>query len=172
MSHWDYRDATGMRVLRPADTTYVSGLQAWIDAIPAADRGLLVEIGSYRGESAVMFAPHFREVICIDPWVDLEREHADFVARTAGFVNVSARRQLSIEAAKEFVDVSVDVVYIDANHQWRGVVSDILAWRPKVRPGGWIGGHDYSEPCAVVKAVDHYFPGAQIFEDTSWLAQI
>jgi glycosyltransferase involved in cell wall biosynthesis len=35
------------------------------------------------------------------------------------------------------------VSYIDADHRYESVVSDIQAWWPKVRPGGILSGHDY-----------------------------
>ena len=49
----------------------------------------------------------------------------------------------SVEASKDFADESIDFVYIDANHSYASVESDILAWFPKVRVGGIIGGHDF-----------------------------
>ena len=48
---------------------------------------------------------------------------------------------LSTVAAKTFPDKYFDFVYIDADHE--RAYEDILAWLPKVRPGGVIAGHDY-----------------------------
>jgi len=41
-------------------------------------------------------------------------------------------------------DGMLDMVFIDADHNYESVRSDIAAWRPKVKPGGIIAGHDYS----------------------------
>ena len=49
----------------------------------------------------------------------------------------------STEAASIILDETVDVVYIDARHDYRSVAQDIDAWWPKVRPGGILAGHDY-----------------------------
>jgi hypothetical protein len=52
-------------------------------------------------------------------------------------------RQLSTEAAREFKDGQLDFAYLDAMHSYEGVAEDLLVWRPKVRPGGILAGHDY-----------------------------
>lgn len=49
----------------------------------------------------------------------------------------------SSEAAKLVSNHSLDFVFIDADHSYEGAKADILAWRSKVKPGGWICGHDY-----------------------------
>jgi predicted O-methyltransferase YrrM len=48
----------------------------------------------------------------------------------------------SAVACNRFESESVDFVYIDANHSYNFVKEDILAWLPKVKKGGVIGGHD------------------------------
>jgi hypothetical protein len=63
----------------------------------------------------------------------------------------------SVEAAKEFPDGSLDLVFIDGAHDYDNVRNDILAWRPKVRPGGILSGHDYRMGgvyFGLIKAVD------------------
>ena len=45
----------------------------------------------------------------------------------------------SIEKTKH----SIDLVYLDARHDYRSVVDDICAWFPLVTPGGLLAGHDY-----------------------------
>jgi hypothetical protein len=52
-------------------------------------------------------------------------------------------RQYSVEAATKFADRSLDLVFIDAAHDYANVKADIEAWHGKVRPGGWLSGHDY-----------------------------
>jgi Methyltransferase domain len=52
-------------------------------------------------------------------------------------------RALSVNAASRHGDRSLDFVYLDADHSYEGVMKDLEAWRPKVRPGGMMCGHDY-----------------------------
>lgn len=64
------------------------------------------------------------------------------------------------EAAGRVEDGWADFVFIDAAHSYPAVKSDIALWRPKVRTGGWFGGHDYhSSHGGVIRAVDEAFPG-------------
>lgn len=52
-------------------------------------------------------------------------------------------RAKSEKAAEMFEDASLDFVYIDANHAYEYVAQDIRLWYPKVKPGGYLCGHDY-----------------------------
>lgn len=52
-------------------------------------------------------------------------------------------RAYSTAAAAELADASLDLVFLDADHSQLAVMADIQAWRPKVKPGGVLGGHDY-----------------------------
>lgn len=56
---------------------------------------------------------------------------------------VTMTRGESTAIAAQHADASLDFVFVDADHSYAGCRADIEAWLPKVRPGGWIGGHDY-----------------------------
>lgn len=57
---------------------------------------------------------------------------------------VTIRDMTSVRAAALTDDESLDLVFLDADHSYEGVQEDIRAWFPKVKRGGWIGGHDYN----------------------------
>ena len=64
------------------------------------------------------------------------------------------------EAASQFEDDSLDALFVDADHRYEFVRADIVAWLPKVKPGGLIVGHDYwNKDPGVVRAVDELFAG-------------
>lgn len=78
-------------------------------------------------------------------------------------------RAPSTDAAKQVADKSLDMAYIDAEHTREAVIEDLLGWLPKVKDGGWIGGHDYNHPFeskrrlwGVKAVVDEAFAGASI----------
>nr|USU34236.1 class I SAM-dependent methyltransferase [Methylobacterium sp. OTU13CASTA1] len=50
------------------------------------------------------------------------------------------------------------MIHIDAGHDYRAVMSDLEAWWPLVRPGGWVIGDDYVH--------DGHWPGVrQAFDE-------
>ena len=77
-------------------------------------------------------------------------------------------------AAERYKILSLDFVYIDASHDYKSVQADINAWYPKVKPGGYIGGHDYRSNCpGVWRAVNERFGRGGVEQiGTSWLKQI
>ena len=80
--------------------------------------------------------------------------------------------QMTTEAAADMVaPQSLDFVFIDADHSESAVALDIARWAPKVRPGGWLGGHDYHQRKwpGVVAAVDRaYGQRVQFWPGTIW----
>jgi len=71
-------------------------------------------------------------------------------------------RMSSIRAAELYADQSLDFVFIDAAHDYASVKADVLAWLPKVKAGGTLAGHDYSNEPGVQRAVDELLPHATI----------
>lgn len=67
-------------------------------------------------------------------------------------------RALTTEAAGNAEDRSIDFVFIDADHSEHAVRGDIEAWAPKLKPGGWLTGHDYDLP-GVRAALSDLLPG-------------
>jgi hypothetical protein len=76
----------------------------------------------------------------------------------------------SVQAASLVLDGSVDLVFIDADHSYEGVKADIEAWLPKVKVGGWIGGHDYKSPRfpGVERAVHERFDQVEHGANSTW----
>lgn len=58
-------------------------------------------------------------------------------------------RKLSVVAADDIPDESLDFVYIDARHDYCGAAQDLKAYYRKVKPGGIIAGHDYLDNAQV-----------------------
>jgi predicted O-methyltransferase YrrM len=78
----------------------------------------------------------------------------------------------SRRAAQLFKDEALDCVFLDANHGYEAVASDIVLWKSKVKRGGFLAGDDYVEPWGgVIKAVDESFPNRSLLGHT-WLTRL
>jgi hypothetical protein len=76
----------------------------------------------------------------------------------------------SVSAARLFSDASLDWVHLDARHDYASVQSDIEAWLPRIRKGGWLSGDDYDEQKwpEVVRAVNDSLPRAAPWSSQQW----
>lgn len=77
-------------------------------------------------------------------WAVIE-EHARRAVAPYGDRAVPMKSE-SHEAAREFAIGSLDFVFIDADHCYEAVAADIDAWLAKVKPGGYLCGHDWDHP--------------------------
>jgi len=62
-------------------------------------------------------------------------------------------RNFTKDAAKLIPDGSLDFVYVDARHDYCGVMEDLTSYYPKLKPGGYMAGHDY-KTAAEVRIMD------------------
>jgi len=172
------------QVVQMRDTNGIRGIKALIAKINETQdtsEMTMVEIGSYQGESTVLFAKHFKKVIAVDPFIDMYDPkdptcheasmtlvYQAFKNRIKEFENIEVIRDFSDNALK-FIS-EVDFVYIDGNHTYEQVKKDIENYIPKSRC--FIGGHDYVEAphLGVIQAVDEVFTAPDFtFQDHSWL---
>ena len=137
------------------------------------DGGVFVEIGCYLGRSSCCAAEIIKKskkeikLFCIDHWkgsVDDSPAHKDYMPEKAYEIflkNTQEHHDIlipikksSTQASKDFKDLSIDYVFIDASHDYKNVSKDIKLWFPKTKK---IGGHDYhSHFPGVIKAVKEF----------------
>lgn len=145
-----------------------------------------VEVGVFRGAlSSVLLAGGVARLFMVDNWLpaDAQPQHyratgdwhasrpADEVASdmrkamavAARYPAARVLEMSSVSAAEKVGDRSMDFVFLDADHSYDGLMADIAAWAPKVKPGGWLCGHDYRNAMeqfdfsGVDRAVDETF---------------
>jgi predicted O-methyltransferase YrrM len=83
------------------------------------------------------------KLFSIDPWPGLM--YRIFLANLKIFDLEDAVvpvRGMSVEAAAQFEDGSLDGVFLDGSHIYEDVLADIDAYLPKIRNGGILFGHD------------------------------
>jgi predicted O-methyltransferase YrrM len=147
----------------------------------------MIEIGSYAGESTQMFANEFKMVIAIDPfmndydpndvtcsYMELEKVYDTFKEVVDCNNNINHIRMTSDDAIKPLLGAQVDFVYIDGLHTYEQIKKDIHNYKQLIKPGGFIGGHDYhSNWSGIIKGVDEAFGKPDsTFKDTSWIKKL
>jgi hypothetical protein len=113
-----------------------------------------VEIGTGFGENALSLLHELsiERLYCIDPfdpYVDGETKiQTDYLSRSeftlkilSKFKNVTFIKKFSSEALGEIPE-KVDFVYVDGNHAYDNVLSDLRNYYPLVDAKGVIAGHD------------------------------
>lgn len=71
--------------------------------------------------------------------------------------------------AAETLHETFDFVFIDASHDYANVKADIIAWAPRLKPGGIFAGHDYCKSWpGVMEAVDELIPNKQLTKSVWW----
>jgi hypothetical protein len=155
-------------------------LYAEVVASLPQDGGVVVEVGSFLGSSAIVMARLIKasgkkvRFVCVDHFKGSCYPHHQNLAKQRGgslradfAANLAAAgvRDLaeiiegdSAASAALFADASCDFVFIDADHDYESVKSDITAWLPKVR--GVLAGHDWNWP-SVARAVGELLPNAK-----------
>jgi len=134
----------------------------WVSFINAMKIRAVAEIGVYKGEFSARIlgsCSSIERYYMIDPWRHLEDWHkpaneSDVEMQQAfqTAMNVTrpfARKRIVLrgktrEIIDELPDEELDLVYIDGDHTLRGITIDLIRSFPKVRPGGWIGGDDFT----------------------------
>ena len=139
-------------------------------AVPAGGR--IVEIGSFRGRSAIVLARGARpgvEVVCIDPHVGSDRGPREIAARPAlgeedhrafrgnlerAGVGDRVRhvRDFSSLALRAF-DGPVDLLFVDGAHRFGPARADLVRWGARVRAGGRMLVHDAYSSVGVTLAL-------------------
>jgi len=157
---------------------HLRGLLDMLLEIPESFRGTpMIEIGSFIGESARIFSLFFSPVYSVDPLLPsrgVKNVRGIFTKTTLGRTILNIPK-LSGEAVGE-VPGEVSLVYIDGCHRYQAVVDDIRNYLPKIRKGGYIGGHDYGnkgEEIQVQKAGTEVLGNPDMtFMDNSWLKRV
>ena len=107
--------------------------------------------------------------------VDFEATYATLKDKVAPYgARAKLLRMKTVYAASLYGDKAFDFVFIDADHTYEGVRADIDAWLPKVRPGGWLMGHDFNAKDfpGVIKAVTETFGRPRTYPDHVWAVTV
>lgn len=132
----------------------------FFSSLVAQDTALIVELGSWVGWSTRWWCENtVADVVCVDHWAG-SAEHTDFTQQDfdnlyKAFIQscwkyrtrVSPMKMNTVQGMlkiKEYgIGDDVDVVYIDASHQYEDVITDIeMAW--EIFPNATLIGDDFT----------------------------
>ena len=154
---------------------------------------VIVEIGTFCGRSISFLAVElvnankFVHVFGIDPWSN-DWYRQDYGTNTGPWNALTSKayyaclgilcqrnlqhmitliRDFSYSVVEMFADRTVFTVFVDGGHEYEEVKKDVELWLPKVRIGGYLGGHDYNHP-PVKKYVTERFGDTLQVEGNVW----
>ena len=159
------REAEGWLTEAQASTLFVS-------AAVVPDGGQIVEIGSFRGRSAIVLASAAGpdvDVVCIDPHLGSDRGPQEIAAQPGLGESDNERFRANLERARvadrvrhlrKFssdalgdVQGSIDLLYVDGAHRFAPAREDIVRWGACVPVGGQMLVHDAFSSIGVTLAL-------------------
>lgn len=115
---------------------------ALLAAYAELTQGPIVEVGSYRGRSAVLLSQatsssHLRTVYCVDPWEDKADLEA-FLENTQDYSIMPLQTRV-----EKWVPIPAEFVFLDGDHTYQGTLSQVekaILCQPRI-----IAAHDVAE---------------------------
>ncbi len=160
---------------------------------------VIVEVGTWKGRSAVHFAQAApgANVICVDTWLggvdhalsklpqddrkldrfEIPRLYEQFLRnlfnRPEGD-RIYPIRQTSVNAARILAHhgVNADLIYIDGSHEYEDAYADLGAYQPLLAAGGRMFGDDFRAPgvfAAVVRFAHEQGKRIQEIDNNFWI---
>lgn len=153
-------------------------------------KGLVIEMGSWRGRSSLAMASAKR-LVCVDSWLGSPGEECEQDV-LAGRIDPWKEWQAAIGPAMEDCNIvaergdlrddalvarlvktymsSADLVFIDASHDQASVELDIVIAKCLLKNGGILCGHDYGGSWTGVKAaVDVMVKSPRVVVGSIWV---
>eukprot|EP00294_Goniomonas_avonlea_P011841 CAMPEP_0114567426 /NCGR_PEP_ID=MMETSP0114-20121206/15472_1 /TAXON_ID=31324 /ORGANISM="Goniomonas sp, Strain m" /LENGTH=183 /DNA_ID=CAMNT_0001754009 /DNA_START=42 /DNA_END=591 /DNA_ORIENTATION=+ len=117
-----------------------------------------VEVGVFQGTYSLELLSTWRgrRLHLVDVWdsgdtmgyspaADREGDLNSTLSKLAGYTDRINGYVGCVDSAASIPDDSLDLVFIDAEHTYDGTLADLEAFYPKLKEGGMLAGHDYSD---------------------------
>ena len=137
-------------------------------------KGVIVEIGSWKGKSTICLGLGSRAgvsvpVYAIDPHADYRFGDFKTNVERAGITDlVRPIASLSQPAADDFEE-PIELLFVDGSHEYDLVLEDFEKWVPKVVDGGWVAFHDTTWTAGPRKVVGHAIYRSRRFKDARFV---
>ena len=177
-------------------TNSIEGLVDLINFVGGVQNKTICEIGCFIGistETFLNFNP--KKLYAIDIWglnsnykdcdwikkygsLNFNLIESQFREMCKNYDNVEIIKDYSKHASFGFENESLDLVYIDGEHTYDSVLSDITHWLPKVKKNGYISGHDFNFESVKMAIIDSFKntkledQHVRSFSDNSWAIKV
>jgi MMP 1-O-methyltransferase len=137
-------------------------------------KGVIVEIGSWKGKSTICLGLGSRAgasvaVYAVDPHADYRFGDFKTNVERAGITDlVRPVASLSQPAADDF-DAPIELLFVDGSHEYDLVLEDFEKWVPKVVEGGWVAFHDTTWTAGPRKVVGEAIYRSKRFRDVRFV---
>jgi MMP 1-O-methyltransferase len=137
-------------------------------------RGVIVEIGSWKGKSTICLGLGSRagagvKIFAVDPHADYRHGEFKENVELAGIVDlVTPVKGLSQEVVDGF-DEPIELLFVDGSHEEDDVRHDFDTWVPKVVEGGTVAFHDTTWHAGVRKVVAEKIFSSRQFRDVRFV---
>ncbi len=125
----------------------------------SSKKGVIVEIGSWQGKSAIWLAKSGNKVYAIDPHIGAPEQIEQYGCNIQTFekfksnINKAGISEMIVsivktseEAFESWLGEPISFLFIDGSHQYEDVKKDFVLWSPLVVNGGIIAFHDTPAP--------------------------
>jgi hypothetical protein len=148
---------------RVAATTGSCREDIWSKIVQQTQAKDFLELGVLRGrfaEPILRNCPGIERYYMIDPWKclddwnkptnhPLQSTFDEIYAEAMERTEFARERRIVLrgkttEVIDKILDEALDIAYVDGDHTLRGITLDLILTYTKVRPGGILGGDDYS----------------------------
>ena len=147
-SKTDQRIFESIKTLRFLEQHHVDGCKAILDRMSLLEQmpknAIVAEIGVDRGR----FAERIYEVTQPQKLHLIDIFQFDYQLESVKSIlgkkeNIEINQVNSVEAGNLFNDEYFDWIYIDTDHTYETTKAELNAFADKIKPGGFISGHDY-----------------------------
>lgn len=127
----------------------------------------MTEVGVRRGGTCMYLLDRFPDIVITAVDSDISQFYSKDVQHRYND-RLCAIQGHSHRVADQIADGSQDIVFIDADHSYKGCSGDIMAYRPKLTDRGLLTGHDVDYP-GVNQAVNELIGDFDIAPNFVWI---
>jgi MMP 1-O-methyltransferase len=137
-------------------------------------RGVIVEIGSWKGKSTICLGLGSRAgsgvpIFAIDPHADYRHDEFKDNIERAGIADLVRPLKGLSQLVVDGFDQPIELLFVDGSHEENDVREDFEKWVPKVVEGGVVAFHDTTWHRGVRRVVAEKIYGSREFKDVRFV---